>query len=462
MNQNDQKIRIMRDEKIQKALLKLGLPTMIGMLVSALYSVVDTYFVSGLGTSQVGAISIVFPIVQIVIGLAMMFGTGAASYISRLLGEENREQANLTASTAVVSSLVVGITAIAIALCFLEDILVGLGATETILPYARDYAVIYISGCIFNIFNVTINNIITAEGAAKFTMISMLIGGTLNVILDPIFIYSLGFGIEGAAIATVLSQVITTLFYVWYLLHKKGYLRFSLRSFAFDGTIYAQIFKIGGATLVYQLLTSIALAMTNSVASDYGDSAVAAVGVVARIMTMGSYVIFGFMKGFQPVAGYNYGAKRYDRLRESVKVSLIWSTVFCAVVALIMTIIPEQIVSLFGKNDALMIEIGGRALRAYGLIFVFFGFEMVYMHLFLALGRAKEGGLLSISRQGIFFIPAILIMPSLFGISGVIYAQPAADALTVILTAVFAVLLGRKLKTLGESPVQAKELREET
>ena len=353
----------MRGEKIPKALLKLGLPTMIGMLVSALYSVIDTYFVSGLGTSQVGAISIVFPIVQVVIGLAMMFGTGAASYISRLLGEGNREQANRTASTALLSSLVVGAVAIALALCFLDNMLVALGATETILPYARAYAVIYISGCIFNIFNVTMNNILTAEGAARFTMVSMLIGGTLNVILDPIFIYPLGFGIEGAAIATVVSQVITTLFYVWYLSRKKGYLRFSLRSFIFDGTIYAQIFKIGGATLVYQLLTSIALAMTNSAASEYGDSAVAAVGVVTRIMTMGSYVIFGFMKGFQPVAGYNYGAKRYDRLKESVKVSLIWSTVFCAVVALIMTIIPKQIVYLFGKNDALMIEIGGRAFQ---------------------------------------------------------------------------------------------------
>lgn len=457
MNQNDQKLSIMRDEKIPKALLKLGLPTMIGMLVSALYSVVDTYFVSGLGTSQVGAISIVFPIVQVVIGLAMMFGTGAASYISRLLGEGDKKQANRTASTAIVSSLTVGAAAIAVALCFLDSVLVGLGATATILPYARAYAVIYISGSVFNIFNVTMNNIITAEGAAKFTMISMLIGGTLNVILDPIFIYPLGFGVEGAAIATVLSQAVTTLFYVWYLLRKKGYLRFSLRCFAFDGTIYAQILKVGGATLVYQLLTSVALALTNTAASQYGDSAVAGLGVVARVMTMGSYVVFGYMKGFQPVAGYNYGAKRYDRLTEAIKLSLIGATVFCAMVALIMIIVPEQIVSLFGKDDAAMIQIGAQALRANGIMFAFFGFEMVFMALFMALGRGVKGGLLSVSRQGMFFIPAILIMPSLLGISGIIYAQPVADLLTVILTAIFAVLLSRQLRVLRESSLQTEE-----
>ncbi len=461
MSQDDQKLRIMRDEKIPKALLKLGLPTMIGMLVSALYSVVDTYFVSGLGTSQVGAISIVFPIVQIVIGLAMMFGTGAASYISRLLGEGNTKQANHTASTAVVSSLAVGAVAIAVALCFLDNILIGLGATETILPYASAYAVIYISGSLFNIFNVTMNNVITAEGAAKFTMISMLIGGALNVILDPIFIYPLGFGIEGAAIATVLSQVVTTLFYVWYLLRKKGYLRFSLRSVAFDGTIYAQILKVGGATLVYQLLTSVALALTNTAASQYGDSAVAGLGVVARVMTIGSYVVFGYMKGFQPVAGYNYGAKKYGRLKDAIKLSLIGSTVFCIVVALIMIIIPEQIVSLFGKDDATMIQIGVQALRANGIMFAFFGFEMVFMALFLALGRGKEGGLLSISRQGLCFIPAILIMPALLGISGIIYAQPVADLLTVILTAIFAVMLSRQLKVLRERSNQIEERMEE-
>lgn len=245
MNSNDEKLQMMRDEKIPKVLIKLGMPTMIGMMVSALYSVVDAYFAGWLGTSQMGAVSIVFPIVQIIVGLGMTFGSGAASYISRLLGEENHDKANKVASTALFSSLFVGALSITIALCFLDNILVALGATETILPYAREYAVIYITGSILNIFNVTMNNVITAEGRSKLTMISMLIGGGLNVILDPIFMFPLGFGVAGAAIATVISQAATTCLYFWYIFGKKGYLRFSIKLFAFDRSIFSEIFKVG-------------------------------------------------------------------------------------------------------------------------------------------------------------------------------------------------------------------------
>ena len=461
MNLNDQKLQMIRDEKIPKVLIKLGVPTMVGMMVSALYSVVDAYFVGWLGTSQMGAVSIVFPIVQIIVGLGMTFGSGAASYISRLLGEENVDQANRTASTALFSSLVIGVVSIVISLCFLDNILVALGATETILPYAREYALIYISGAILNIINVTMNNIITAEGRAKLTMISMLIGGGLNVILDPLFIFPLGFGVRGAAIATVVSQAATTCLYLWFILSKKGYLRFSSRLFTFSGTIYGEVFKVGVPILVFQILTSAAMGLSNTAASVYGDSAVAAIGVVTRIMTLGTYVVFGYMKGFQPVAGYNYGAKNYDRLNEATKVSLKWATIFCATVALLIIIIPKQIISLFSENDRALIDIGVRALRANGIIFPLYGFQMVYMALFLAMGRGKEGGLLSISRQGLFFIPAILIMPHLFGLEGVIWAQPSADLLSVVLTAVLALGLNKKIKAFKEQIPWAEEMREE-
>jgi putative MATE family efflux protein len=454
MSSNDQRIQMMRDEKIPKVLIKMGVPTMIGMLVSALFSVVDAYFVGGLGTSQMGAVSIVFPVVQIIIGLGMTFGSGAASYISRLLGGGDTDNANRTASTALFSSLFVGIVSIAVSLCFLDSILVALGATKTILPYARDYAIIYIAGSILNILNVTMNNIITAEGRAKLTMTAMLIGGGLNVILDPIFIFPLGFGIQGAAIATVISQAVTTIFYLWYIFGKKGYLRFSIRLFTFSGKIFAQIFKVGIPIFVYQLLSSAAMGLSNSAASTYGDSAVAAIGVVTRIMAIGLYVVFGFMKGFQPVAGYNYGAKNYDRLDETIKVALKWSTMFCVVFSLLLLIIPQTIISLFSKNDATLIDIGVRALRANGITFFLFGFLTVFMELFLAMGKGREGGLLSISRQGLFFIPAILIMPHLFGIGGVIWAQPIADLLTAVLTAVFALVFYKNLKALKAGSVQ--------
>ena len=281
------------------------------------------------------------------------------------------------------------------------------------------------------------NNIITAEGRAKLAMISMLIGCGLNVVLDPVFIYTLGLGIRGAAIATVVSQTATACLYFWFIFGKKGYLRFSPRNFVFEGKIYKEILKVGVPILVFQLLASLSMGLTNTAASDYGDSAVAAVGVVTRIMTLGTYVVFGYMKGYQPVAGYNYGAKKFDRLKEATKVSLIWATVFCAGASVFMIVMPEKIISLFSQNDTSLIDIGSRALRANGIVFALFGFQMVYMAKFLALGQGKEGGLLSISRQGLFFIPAILVLPRLFGIEGVIWAQPAADLLTVLFDCVF-------------------------
>lgn len=456
MNQSNSRIKIMKEASIPKALLKLGIPTMIGMLVSALYNVVDAYFVSGLGTSEVGAVSIVFPISQIIIGLAMTFGSGAASYISRLLGKGEDKSANTTASTALFTSLAIGIIAIVVSLSFLNPILRGLGATDTILPHARSYAIIFIGGCIFNIFNVTMNNLVTAEGATKLTMGAMLIGGILNCILDPIFIYPLNFGVAGAAIATVISQAVTSVLYLWFVLKKNGVLRISLKYFKPDKVMYGEIFKVGIPTLVFQILSSAAIGLTNTAVSNYGDSAVAAMGVVTRILTLGSYVVFGYMKGFQPLAGYNYGAKQYDRLKSAIRTSLIWSTCFCVFTGLLLIGLAPNIISIFSQSDSSMIEIGSNALRANGLTFTLFGLQMVFSSTFLALGRGREGSVLSISRQGIFFIPAILLLPTLLGLDGVIYAQPIADVLTTLLTLIFALKITRELKGLKDAPVSAE------
>lgn len=454
---HEEKIRMMRNEKIPKVLVRLGVPTMVGMMVSALYSVVDAYFVGWLGTMQVGAVTVVFPVVQIIVGLGMTFGSGAASYIARLLGQGQTDEANRTASTALFSSLFVGTAAIVLCMCFLEDLLAALGATETVLPYAREYAVIFVTGSILNIFNITMNNIITAEGRSKLTMISMLIGGGMNIILDPILIFPLGLGIRGAAIATVVSQAATSCLYFWFIFGRKGYLRYSPRLFAFSRKLYCEIFKVGVPIFVFQLLAGVALSLTNTAASVYGDSALAAAGVVTRIMTLGTYVVFGYMKGYQPVAGYNYGAKNYERMNEATKVSLKWATVFCVAAAALMIVFPRQIISLFTENDTMLVEIGARMLRANGVIFSGFGFQMLYMAFFLALGYGKEGGILSISRQGIFFIPAILILPPLFGIDGIVWAQPTADLLTFLLTAVFAVFAKKKLRVVKEKDASIAE-----
>lgn len=230
----------------------------------------DAYFVGSLGTRQIGAVSVVFPISQVIVGLGMMFGSGAASYISRLLGEKKDQTANHTASTCLLTSLLTGTAAIVISLTFLDPLLSGLGATGTILPYARSYATIYIAGSIFNIFNITMNNIVTAEGATKLTMLAMLTGAGLNAVLDPLLIHTFGMGIEGAAVASVTAQAVNSLIYLWYILRRKGFLRLSPKLYLPDKNIFKEILKIGIPTFVFLLLSSICIGLTNTAASDCG------------------------------------------------------------------------------------------------------------------------------------------------------------------------------------------------
>lgn len=451
MNKQNKKMELLGSASISKALLAMGLPTMIGMMINALYNLVDAYFIGGLGTSQMGAIDVAYPLGQVVVGLGLLFGNGAASYLSRLLGRDERKAANKVASTAIYSSVFVGIVVIAFAIIFLNPILKQLGATESIMPYAVTYTQIYIISSIFNVFNVAMNNIVSSEGAAKTTMFVLIAGAVLNVILDPIFIYILNLGVAGAAIATAISQLVSTLIYLWYIFSKKSVFSFRIGECCFSKEIVSEILKIRVPTLVFQLLTSLSIALVNDAAKGYGDSVLAAMGSVTRIMSVGSLMVFGFIKGFQPIAGYSYGAQQYDRLQSAIKVSIIWSTIFCVAFGLVISMFSQTIISSFTKSDMEMIRVGQIALRANGLSFICFGFYTVYSSLFLALGQAKEGFFLGACRQGICFVPVILMLPMLWGIDGILYAQPISDVLSVMITALMAVGLHKKLNTEKEA-----------
>ena len=445
MNNQSKKMELLGNASIPKALLSMGIPTMIGMLVNAFYNLVDAYFVGGLGESQMGAISVVYPLGQVVVGLGLLFGNGAASYISRLLGRGDKENANKVASTALYSSVSVGAVIIIISMVFLHPILKLLGATDSILPFAATYASIYIVSCIFNVFNVTMNNIVTSEGAAKTTMCALLTGAVLNIALDPLFIYVFDLGVAGAAIATAISQVVSTCVYLIYILRKKSVFHFRVKDCTYTKETMSEIFKIGIPTLVFQILTSVSISLINNAAGDYGDSAIAGMGVVTRLISMGSLSVFGFIKGFQPIAGYSYGAKKFDRLREAIKTSILWSTAFCVIFGVILALFPTAIVSQFTKGDAEMIRIGAASLRANGISIMLFGFYTVYSSLFLALGKGREGFILGACRQGICFIPVILLLPIVWGLNGIMYAQPIADVLSAVITVFMAIPLHKKL-----------------
>lgn len=442
----NKRILLLGSAPIPKALLALGVPTMIGMLINALYNLADTYFVGGLGTGQMGAVTVAFPLGQIVVGLGLLFGNGAAAYLSRLLGRGDKDTANKVASTSIYGGVLTGAVVILFSVIFLEPILKWAGAIESVMPYAVTYTRIYIVFSIFNVFNVTMNNIVSSEGAAKTAMCALMAGAALNVILDPVFIYTLNLGVAGAAIATAISQIISTLVYLLYILRKNSVFNFSVKECCFTKEILSEILKIGIPTLIFQLLTSLSTGMINSAAKEYGGSALAAMGPVIKIMSMGTLIVFGFLKGFQPIAGFSYGAKKFDRLREAIRTAVLWSTIFCVIFGLAAAIFSTQIVSLFTKEDTEMVRVGSIALRANGLSFILFGFYTVYSFLFLVMGKAAEGCILGACRQGICFVPVLLILPPLLGLNGVLCAQPAADVISAVVTAAMAVRLHRGLR----------------
>ncbi|AGX43152.1 MATE family efflux transporter [Clostridium saccharobutylicum] len=446
MQSNSKNIRIMKKGKVSKALLTLGIPIIIGMLINCSYNVIDAYFTSTLGINQVGAISVIFPLIMAISGIGIGIGAGAGSYISRLLGKKDDYKANITASTAVCSSIIAGIVITIFTIAFLDKILLAIGATETILPFAKEYGSIYISFSVLSILNITMNNIMAAQGEGKISMTAMIIGAIANTILAPIFIFELNLGIKGAAIATVIAQGITSSFYVWYAV-SKSYLRISIHNISFQKEICIETLKVGVPTILFTLLSSTSVGLINIKASMYGSEQVAAMGIVTRVFAIATHIVFGYSKGLQPIVGYNYGAKNYKRLNEIMKVSLIQATVFCFIATTLMIICSNQIMSIF-SNDYLVKNTGNLALKVNGIAFLTFGIQMVFATFFLSLGKGREGGILSICRQGIMFIPVILILPSLIGFNGVIYSQAIADLLTTILTIIFAFDLVKKLKNL--------------
>jgi len=275
-------------------------------------------------------------------------------------------------------------------------------------------------------------------------MIALISGAVLNMILDPIFIFGLNMGIQGAAVATVLAQTFAVCFQLWYYISGRSYLKLSLSRFQPSKTIVMQIVKIGIPSILTLALNSMAMAMINNAAAPYGDYAVASMGIVKRVMSLGMFAIFGYGQGFQPMAGFNYGAKNFGRLNEAIRFSVRITTAFTFCAATLFIVFSETVISWF-STDPLVLQTGARALRALSVPFPLFGFQIIYFSLFQALGKAIPAGILSVSRQGLLLIPAIIILPRFLGLDGVIFAQPTADGLTIIMTVILAVMINKKL-----------------
>ena len=438
---NSSKIKIMSEENVAKALFKLGMPMVVSMLIMALYNVVDTYFVSGLGKHSVAAVSVAFPISLIFSGIGLTFGAGAGSYISRLLGGEKKKEADIVATVAMFTSVIIGAITGMTLLFLLTDVLKFMGAIPSIIEIAKKYAIIFIISTMVSTANVTAGNLAVAQGAAKVSLKAMIIGSVLNMILDPIFIY----GVNGAAIATLISQVVTLFIYIIYFKSEKSYIKLKISNFKPTINAYKEILKVGISMFLLQIFSSISMSKISSSASLYGEDAIAAMGIVLRIVTLGTNVVFGYMKGLQPLAGFNYGAKNYKRLNEAIRCCIKYINLFCLVWTILLYIFAPNILSIFGTGESVL-KIAVPALRAGVIMFITFGFQFTYSTLYLSMGKALAGGFLSICRQGIIFLPIILLLPKIFGLNGVIYSQAVADLITTIITIPFAIDVRKKLR----------------
>lgn len=466
LDEKEVRAKIMGEGEMKKVLLKLAIPAIIAQLINVIYNLADTAFVGMLNdTSAMGAISIAYPLMIILSAMGLMFGVGAASYVSRCLGENRKDEADKATTIAFFSVIAVGIMFTIFGLIYLEPILKILGATPTILPYAVSYSKILLIGCVFIMTNMTLNNLIRAEGNAKFSMFAICLGAGLNIILDPIFIFVLDMGIAGAAVATIIGQIISTIYLVQYFIRGKSYIKIDTKLFSFSINIYVQIMKIGIPIFLTQFLASMSMGLLNTASAPYGDAAVAAVGITLKILSIGFFIIFGYNQGFMPVVGYNYGAKNYKRVFQAIKLSLFWTTAFSISLSILCITQAETLMKFF-SIDPDVISIGVNYIIASNILIPFLGFQLVYASLFQALGKSMQAGILSISRQGLFFIPAVLYLPSFFethfkslslfinslpnqmepGMYGVVYTQFTADFITVIMTAIFAVIVSNKLK----------------
>jgi len=444
---NDQRIFLMEKAPISRGVIQMAIPAIIGMLVMAIYNVVDTMFVAWLGTEATGATQVVFPLIMVFGAIGLSFGIGGGSYVSRLLGERRKEEAEKVLATCTVLSFIVGIVLSVIGIIFLEPILRILGATETIMPLAKEYGFFIVLGGVGQVLNMNFNNMLRSEGSAKNSMIGMALGSIVNIILDPIFIFGFGWGIKGAAIATSISQFLTTGILLYQYLGGKSMLNLSLKNYAPSKVILSEVFKMGAPSFARQLLTSVSMVLLNSAAVLYGgDSAIAAIGIVSRTIMIVMYVIFGLSQGFQPVAGYNYGAKFYGRLKGAFNFTVMLSVGIASLSGMIFLMFGEQILGIFKPTAEVMTL--GLDFLLYGVIsIILMGFSNVFGVYYQAIGKGLPALILSVARQGLFFIPLILIMPNYFGLQGVFVTQALADVLTVVFSVIMFIPTRRDLNT---------------
>jgi len=423
-------------EKIGKLLFDFSMPAIIGMLVNAVYNIVDRIYVGqGVDPLGIAGITIIMPLMIFIQAASMLIGVGANSLFSIRLGEGRRDEVEKIMGNAFTLLFIIPAILIIISFIFLDDIIIMLGASETVFPYAKTYARIILYGAIFSAVGPGINHFIRSDGHPRTSMSTQLIGAGLNIILDPIFIFVFGWGIAGAAWATIVSQFVSFVWVMYYFNSKLTPLRFRPHNMKLKAHIALKIMAIGFAPCAMQLAMGFVNILLNHKLSFYGgDTAVTAMGIVYSILIVFFMPIMGLNTGAQPIIGYNYGAKQYGRVLKTFKISVICATVFASFAFLIVQIFPVFLIRIFTDAEASLLDTGARVLRISTILLPLIGFQMFSSNYFQSVGKPIQGTILSLARQIVFYIPLLIILPEIRGLDGVFFAMPAADLCAVILS----------------------------
>ena len=445
-DQQQKKYQLMTETPVSRLIPRMALPCVVSMLVTAFYNMADTFFVGMLkSNAATGAVGVVFSLMAIIQAIGFFFGQGSGNFISREIGHKNYQEASEMASTGFFSALATGVLICVLGLLFLEPLAYLLGSTDTILPYTKAYLSVILLGAPWMTSSLVLNNQLRFQGSAAYAMVGITSGAVLNIGLDPLLIFVLDLGIAGAAWATIISQFVSFCLLLVGCT-KGGNLQIHLSHVKLKPYYYLWIFKGGLPSLARQGLASVATICLNQAARTYGDAAIAAMGVVQRIMMFGGSAMIGFGQGFQPVCGFNFGAKRYDRVLEAFWFCVKVAVVFLVTLSVVSFVGAPQIMRIFRKEDLDVIEIGTWALRFQCVTLPLSAWIVMSNMMTQTIGYGFRASLVAAGRQGLFLIPALFVLPVKFGIRGLQLCQPVADALTFVLGVVIVLGILRELK----------------
>lgn len=422
---------------IFRLLLRFTIPAVVATLINALYNVVDRIFIGqGVGTLGIAGVTIAFPVMLVNMAFGVLIGIGATSLLSIRLGEQKHDEAERILGNAVVLKVIIALATTTVGLTFLHPLLRILGASEAVLPYAQDYLQIILFGSVFQGISFGVNNFIRAEGNPNRAMVTMLIGAGLNIALDPLFIFVFQWGVRGAALATVISHAIAAVWVMHYYLSGRSTLRLRWTHMRLQPQIIKQIVIIGFPMFAMHLTSSVQnLILNRSLMAYGGDIAISGMGVMFSLVIFLVLPVLGISQGVQPIIGYNYGAKQYDRVKEALKQGILVATGVVTVGFIVTRLFPVQLISMFNPNDPELIAFGTRAMRIFFYALPIIGFQIVGSQYFQAVGKPKQAMILGLSRQFFVLIPAILILPRFYGLFGIFAAIPLSDVIATCLTA---------------------------